>query len=200
MNINVAAKCIRILSFSSAQPDDSRHDRVAPRRVHWNYFAGPASILENRSSRSAVANFVRDLQFTQRRTVTSRAIAQSEFGSRNRIRGDQVAFFEQRQLLIAHTDDDVVLSVARCSARSEDERGAERESVPNDDLEFSHCDLTRAQIGRILPQLPLLRQRFLPRKRRARARFLPRPAACMRVRTVFRETGPAQDMGNRFRP
>ena len=74
MNINVAAKCIRILSFSSAQPDDSRYDRVAPRRVHWNYFAGPASIFENRSSRSAVANFVRDLQFTQRRTITAGAI------------------------------------------------------------------------------------------------------------------------------
>jgi len=200
MNINVAAKCIRILSFSSAQPDDSRHDRVAPRRVHWNYFAGPASIFENRSSRSTVANFVRDLQFTQRRTVTSRAIAQSEFGSRNRIGGDEVAFLEQRQLLIADTDDDVVLGVARCSARSENECGAERESVPDDDPNFAHVDLTRAQIGRILPQLPLLRQRFLPRKRRGRARSLPRPAACMRVRTVFRETGPAQDMGNRFRP
>src|SRR5437016_1136553 len=96
MNINVAAKCIRISSFLSAQPDDSRHDRVAPGRVHWNYFASPAPIFENRSSRSAVANFVRDLQFTQRRTVTSGAIAQSEFGSRNRIGGDEVAFLEQR--------------------------------------------------------------------------------------------------------
>src|SRR5260370_17024069 len=126
MNIKVAAKCIRSLSFSSAKPDDSRHDRVAPRRVHWNYFAGPASIFENRSSRSAIANFVRDLQFTQRRTVTSGPIAQSEFGSRNRIGGDEVAFLEQRQLLIADTDDDVVLSVARRTTRSEEKCQSEK--------------------------------------------------------------------------
>jgi len=188
------------LSFLSAQPDDSRYDRVAPGRVHWNYFAGPASIFENRSSRSAVANFVRDLQLTQRRTVTSGAIAQSEFGSRNRIGGDEVAFLEQRQLLIADTDDDVVLGVARCSARSENECGAERESVPDDDPNFAHVDLTRAQIGRILPQLPLLRQRFLPTKRRELSRSLPRPASYAPARSVFRETERAQDMDNRFRP
>src|SRR5438477_9419730 len=124
MNINVAAKCIRILSFSSAQPDDSRHDRVAPGRVHWNYFAGPASIFENSSSRSAVSDFVRDLQFTQRRTVTSGAIAQSEFGSRNRIGGDEVAFLEERKLLIADADNNSVLGIARCGAGSESYRGA----------------------------------------------------------------------------
>src|SRR5438270_13546238 len=145
MNINVAAKCVRILSFSSAQPDDSRHDRVAPGRVHWNYFAGPASIFENGSSRSADANFVRNLQFTQGRTVTSRAIAQSEFGSRNRIGGDEVAFLEQLQLLIAHTNDDVVLGVASCSARSENECGAERGAVPDGDHHFAAVDRTRTR-------------------------------------------------------
>jgi hypothetical protein len=107
------------LSFSSAQPNDSRHDRVAPGRVHWNYFAGPAPILENRSSQSAVANFVRDFQFTQRRTVTSGPIAQSEFGSRNRVGSDKVFFLEQRQLLVVNTNDDVMFGVARRGTRSE---------------------------------------------------------------------------------
>src|SRR5205823_13249754 len=146
-------KCIRISSFLSAQPDDSRHDRVAPGRVHWNYFASPAPIFENRSSRSAVADFVRDLQLTQRRTVTSGAIAQSEFGSRNRIGGDEVAFLEKRKLLIADTDNVSVFGVARCGAGSECYRGANGESTPFDDCEFAHVDLTRAQIGRTLPQL-----------------------------------------------
>src|SRR6202011_6237534 len=75
VNINVATKCVRVSSFAASQPDDPRHDRVAPRRIHRNYFAGPASILENGAGRSAVADFVRDFQFTQRRTVTSRPIA-----------------------------------------------------------------------------------------------------------------------------
>ncbi len=186
VNINVATKCICVLRFAPAQPDDPRYDRIATRRVHRNYFAGATTIFENGAGRSAVADFVRDFQLSDGCTKASRPIAQSEFGSRNRISGDEVAFLEQRQLLIADTDDDVVLSVARRSARSEDECGAERESVPDNDLEFSHVDLTRAQIGRILPQLPLLRQRFLPTKRRELARSLPRrvaynPSTCRRL-------------------
>ncbi len=119
VNINVATKRIRVLSFASTQPDDSRHDRVTTGRVHRNHFPGPTSIFENSSGRSAVSDFVCDFQFAERRAETSRPIAQSKFGCRNRIGGDKIFFLEQRQLLIADTDNDVMLGVAWCSARCE---------------------------------------------------------------------------------
>src|SRR5207245_8251513 len=119
VNINVATKCVRVLSFAAAQPDDPRHNWITPGRVHRNYFAGTASIFENSSSRGAVTDFVCDFQLSERRAEASRAVAQSEFGSRNRIGGDKIFFLEQRQLLVSHTDDDVMFSITRCRARSE---------------------------------------------------------------------------------
>jgi ubiquinone/menaquinone biosynthesis C-methylase UbiE len=46
--------------------------------------------------------------------------------------------------LIAYTDNDAMLSVARRSAGSENYCGANGESMPFKDFEFSHVDLTRA--------------------------------------------------------
>src|SRR6266446_4269741 len=119
VNINVATKCVRVLSFASAQPDDPRHNWITPGRVHRNHFAGTASIFENSSSRGAVTDFVCDFQLSKRRAEASREVAQSEFGSRNRIGSNEVILLEQRQLLIAHTNNDVMLGVPRCRARSE---------------------------------------------------------------------------------
>lgn len=195
VNINVATKCVRVLSFASAQPDDPRHNWITPGRVHRNYFAGTASIFENRSSRGAVTDFVCDFQLSERRAEASRAVAQSEFGSRNRIGGDQFFFFEEREFLIGNADDNVMFGVPWRGAGRENDCECASDNVPCDDL-----NLTRAQIGRILPQLRWLRQRFLPRKRGELARFPPRPIACGPARSVFRETGPAPDKDNPFRP
>src|SRR5438477_12932553 len=97
-----------------------------------------------------------------------------------------------------HTDDNVVFGVGRRSAGSEDDSSADDKNMPSDVFELPHVDLTRAQIGRILPQLRWLRQRFLRSERREPARFLPQPIACAPARSAFHETEPAPDKANLF--
>src|SRR5207302_8785276 len=118
----------------------------------------------------------------------------------NWIGGEQIPFLEQRQLLIVNADDDMVLGVSRRSARSEKNCECGRESVPRDDVDLARFFFTHAQIGRILPQLRWLRQRFLPKKCCARERSLPQRAGYKPVRNVFYGRAPVRDKGNPFQP
>src|SRR5262249_25528493 len=200
VNVNVAPKRVRILHLTSAQPNDSRNDWIATRRVDWNYCAGATAIFENGSGGGAVADLVCDFQFAKRCPKAPRPIAQTEFRSRNRIRRYEIAFFEQRQLLIVNANHDVVLGVARGSAGRDEDCDSGGKSEPPGDVDLDDVDPTHDQIGRILVPLPWLRQRFLPGERGGRERSLPRPVGCRPARSVFREKGPAPDMGNLFRP
>src|SRR5205823_12171601 len=54
VNINVTTKSVGISCFEPAQPDDTRHNRIASGRIDRNYFTGSPTIFENGSGRSAV--------------------------------------------------------------------------------------------------------------------------------------------------
>ena len=79
MDVNVAGERIRILRFAAAQPDDSRHNRIATRRVYRNNFTGAAAIFEDCASSRAVPNLVGNLQLTEWRAITSSPIAEAKF-------------------------------------------------------------------------------------------------------------------------
>ena len=64
VNVDVATKCVRILPFEPAQPDDSRYDGIASGRVDANDLTGPSTIFKNSPGRQAVTDFLRDLEFT----------------------------------------------------------------------------------------------------------------------------------------
>lgn len=57
MNINTAAKGVRICSFETAQPDNSGHDGITARSVWAKDLASPPSVVEDGSERRMVANF-----------------------------------------------------------------------------------------------------------------------------------------------
>src|SRR6266513_980353 len=62
VNVNAALKSMGIGGLQSTQPNNARHDRITPRSIRPQHFAGPATIVKNRSKRRVVANFLRDLQ------------------------------------------------------------------------------------------------------------------------------------------
>ena len=113
MNVNVARESIGILRFSTAQPDNPCDNRIPAGSVHVHNFTGPTPIFKNHTGRRAIADFVGNLKVTQRRAETSALIAQTEFGSRNWIHHNQLAFFEQSELLFARANDDAVFAIAR---------------------------------------------------------------------------------------
>ena len=107
VNVDVATKCVRILPFEPAQPNDSRYDRIASGRVDADNLTGSPAIFKNSAGRHTVADFLRDLQFAERGAITSSPVADAVFGSRNRINRDRRFAIKQREFLILHADDDI---------------------------------------------------------------------------------------------
>src|SRR5436190_3969751 len=100
MDINIASKRVLILQFESAQPDDPCYDWIAPGSIDGDNLTGPPAIFKNSASRHAVADFLRDLQFTQWRAIASSPVTNSVLGSRNRINRHQRFAIKQREFLI----------------------------------------------------------------------------------------------------
>src|SRR5207248_7828886 len=83
--------------------------RIAPESIDADNFASLPAIFKNSAGRHAVADFLRDLQFTYRGAITSSPVADTVFGSRNRINRDQRLTIKNRESLILHADDDTML-------------------------------------------------------------------------------------------
>src|SRR5205823_6259205 len=64
VNVDVAMKCVHVLPFEPAQPNDSRYDRIAPGSIDADNLTGSPAIFKNSAGRHAVADFLRDLQLT----------------------------------------------------------------------------------------------------------------------------------------
>jgi hypothetical protein len=75
MNVNISRERVRVLRFRSAQPEDARHDWVAPWRIRHNDFTSSSSIFENRARRRGVTYLLGDLQFAQWRKTAAAPIA-----------------------------------------------------------------------------------------------------------------------------
>src|SRR5690242_13113095 len=115
MNVDVAAKCISVLRLASTQPENSRHDRIATRRIWCHNFTCADSVFEHGARRCVIANLLCYFQLTQRRAAASQGIPQPEFRSRDGIGGQQRTVIEDGELLIASANDDVMLRVGRCA-------------------------------------------------------------------------------------
>ena len=81
MNVNAAAKRMRVRRFEPTQPDDASNDWVAPGGVWRKNLAGEAAVMKNCAERRVIADFLRDLEEAERRGHAAPAIAQSVFGS-----------------------------------------------------------------------------------------------------------------------
>jgi hypothetical protein len=119
VDVNVPPKCIGILRFQSTQPENPRHDRITTRRIGKDDFAGAPPTLEHRARWRIVANFFRYLQIAERRKSAASPIAKTELGGGDGISGHEVATIEERQLLVACADHDVVPRVWRRTRRNE---------------------------------------------------------------------------------
>jgi len=75
VNINISGERVGILSLHSTQPKNARDNGVAAGRIRGDYLAGAEPILEHSAGRRIVANFFRDLQFTQWRKAAAAPIA-----------------------------------------------------------------------------------------------------------------------------
>src|SRR5260370_21163624 len=85
VNVDVPGERIRILRFSSAQPNDSSHNRIASARVHSHDFTGAAAILGPGTARRAISDFICDFQFSERCAESATPITGPELGSGDRI-------------------------------------------------------------------------------------------------------------------
>ena len=119
VNVNVPPKCVGILRFQSTQPENPRNDRITTGRIGQDDFAGAPPTFEHRARWRIVANFFRYLQFAERRKPAASPIAKTELGGGDGISGHEVAAIEERQLLVACADHDVVLGIRRCAGREE---------------------------------------------------------------------------------
>ena len=119
MDVNVPPKCVGILRFQSTQPENPRHDRITTGRIGQDDFAGAPPTLEHRARWRIVANFFRYLQFAERRKPAASPIAKTELGGGDGISGHEVAAIEERQLLVACADHDLVPRVWRRTRRNE---------------------------------------------------------------------------------
>src|SRR5262249_21264286 len=75
MDVNISRERVGVLRLQSTQPENSSHDWITARRIRGNDLAGTTPIFENRAGRRIVADFFRDLQFTQWRITASAPIA-----------------------------------------------------------------------------------------------------------------------------
>jgi hypothetical protein len=106
------------LRFQSTQPENSRNDWIATGRIRQNDFAGAPPTLEDRARWRIVANFLRDLHFAEWRKPAATRIAKTEFGGGDRVSCHEVAVIEQRQLLIACANHDLMPRVGRRTRRN----------------------------------------------------------------------------------
>src|SRR5438105_870825 len=58
VNVNAALESMRIGGFQSAQPNNARHHWIASRSIRPQNLAGPTTIMEDRSKRRMVADFL----------------------------------------------------------------------------------------------------------------------------------------------
>src|ERR1051326_1087300 len=75
VDINIPCEGIGVLRLQSAQPQDACYDRIPPWRIRRDNFTGAPAILEHCAGWRVIANFARDLQFTQRRKAAAAPIA-----------------------------------------------------------------------------------------------------------------------------
>jgi hypothetical protein len=87
MDVNVAPKCVGILRFESAQPENPCHDRITTRRISLDNFAGAPTVLEYRARCRIPANFFRYLQLAEWRKPAASPIAETELGGGDGIDG-----------------------------------------------------------------------------------------------------------------
>src|SRR6188472_229432 len=119
VDVNVPSKCVGILRFQSTQPENPRHDRIATGRIGLDEFACASPTFKHRPGWRIVANFFRDLQIAKWRKPAASPIAKAELRSGDGISGHEVAAIEQRQLLVACADHDLVPRVWRRTRRNE---------------------------------------------------------------------------------
>src|SRR3954447_4885252 len=119
VDVNIPPKCVGILRFQSTQPQNTRHDRITTWGIGLHEFTCASPTLEHGAGRRVAANFFRYLQIAERRKLAAAPIAKTELGGGDRISGQEVAAIEERQLLIACADHDLVPRVWRRTRRNE---------------------------------------------------------------------------------
>ena len=67
MNINASRECMRINRLETAQPNDACRDRIAARSIWCKNFASETPIVKYSADRRMIANFLCDLEETERR-------------------------------------------------------------------------------------------------------------------------------------
>src|SRR5262249_5849134 len=116
MDVDASAKRVAVLGFQAFEPNNSRHNRIAPWRIRPQNFSGLTATLEDGTKRSARANFFCHLHASQRRFATSGSIAQSEFRCGNEESANQPRFVVKLHALIGHTDQDSVITISCCAS------------------------------------------------------------------------------------
>ena len=133
---------MRVRCFKTAQPDNPRDNRIASGSIRLENLPGKAALMKDRADRSVIADFLRDLQETERSRHAAPAIASAKLRSGNRIRGDLCSIFQQHELLIVNADDN-----ATGSFRGAHTCGSEIEERPKaGDGETSWVFLLRIEI------------------------------------------------------
>ena len=162
-----------------------------------------------------VANFFRYLQIAERRKPAASPIAKTELGGGDGISGHEVAAIEERQLLVACADHDLVPRVRRRARRRPRARKALRSSGIDESpcVPFHFAFPARPAVAPYLSRFSCAIKpeellcgfgscfrNFLQGKHRALQRLLPLRCAYAQVRSAFREKARAPKTGNRFRP
>src|SRR5205823_5414449 len=119
VDVNHARICVCGLRIAATQPKNTRNDWITSWRIWCNDLARAASILKDSARWCVIANFLRDLQFTQWSTRAARPIAEAKFGCGHRIDSHQVTAIKKCQLLFAGADNDAMPGIGR-GARSDD--------------------------------------------------------------------------------
>src|SRR5207237_10827506 len=80
VNINAAAKGVRIFGLKTFQPNDPRDDRIAARRIRLENFTSEPAVAKDGADRRVIANLFRDLKKSERRRHVAPGIAEPELG------------------------------------------------------------------------------------------------------------------------
>jgi hypothetical protein len=117
MDVDASAKRVAVLGLQAFEPNNSRHNRIAPGRIRPENFSGSTTTPEDSTKRSARPNLLCHLHASQRSCAASRSIAQSEFRRGNEESANQSRFVVKLHALIGYADQDSVITISCCASR-----------------------------------------------------------------------------------
>ena len=111
VDVDTPVISVAVARFHPLQPEDPGDDGITARGIRLENLAGRPARAEDSSQRLAHADLHADEKFPKWRGITPQPVTDAEFGCGNRVEGLDLPIRFQKQPLIFHAHDDLMMKI-----------------------------------------------------------------------------------------